>query len=205
VKNIFLPIVIVLLLLTSSVAVHAKIGVGVGTGKIQVEENLFPGVVYELPPLTVVNTGDEVSQYSVGVSYHEKQPELLPETSWIQFSPATFTLEPGQVQAVSVVLNLPVSVTPGEYFAYLEAYPITTTQAGETSVGIAAAAKLYFTIQPASLIDGVYYKLLSLWNLYSPWPERAAIGIGVLAILLLFKKFFNIQVNLKSASAEQEQ
>ncbi len=56
----------------------ANLGVGVGTGKIVVDEQLKPGMIYQLPSFSVINTGDIASDYSVGVAYHEGQEELQP-------------------------------------------------------------------------------------------------------------------------------
>jgi hypothetical protein len=183
----------------------ARLGVGVGTGKIVVDEDLKPGVVYELPPLNVLNTGDEKSQYSVTVTYHEGQSEKMPDENWFIFSPSSFELDPGEVQEVKINLNLPVRAEPGDYFAYLEAFPLTEAEEGNTQIGIAAAAKLYFTVIPGGVLEGIYYKILSLWKLYSPWSERIAIIVGILAAFLIFKKFFNIQVSTKKSPDSQEE
>ncbi len=177
--------------------VLASIGVGVGTGKIQVDEKLKPGIIYELPPLTVINTGDEASEYEVNISYHEGQPELKPQESWFILSPKTFQLEPGATQVVDIKLNLPIRAEPGNYFAYLEGHPFKKSVSGNTVIGVAAAAKLYFTVVPANPIAGIFYKMISFWNVYAPWPQRVAIGLVVVIALAFFKKFFNIQVNVK--------
>jgi hypothetical protein len=177
--------------------VLAKIGVGVGIGKIQVDEKLKPGIIYQLPSFTVLNTGDEASDYEVSIEYHEKQPQLRPPQTWFIFSPQKFYLEPGGVQQVDVKLNLPLRIEPGDYFAYLEAHPNRKSQQGETRVGVAAAAKLYFTVEPANFLLGIYYKIVSFFNVYAPWPQRVVIGLLIIGLLIVFKKFFNVQINLK--------
>lgn len=179
-------------------SVWARIGVGVGTGKIEVQEQLKPGAIYQLPTLNVVNTGDETSEYSVGISYHEKQPELKPAEGWFIFSPQTFKLEPNEVKTVDVKLNLSITTPPGKYFAYLEAQPANKVQNGQTSIGVAAATKLYFNVESANWLFGVYYKLSSFWQVYAPWPQRfltALLGVGV---IIMARKFLNIEINLKS-------
>jgi hypothetical protein len=199
-----ISILILFALLIPNTAV-ARIGVGVGTGKIQVEDELKPGIIYELPQLTVINTGDEPSDYEVAISYHEQQPELQPPLDWFVFSPQNFSLEPGKVQVVEVRLDLPLRIEPGDYFAYLEARPLKKAQSGETSIGVAAAAKLYFTVIPGSFLEGVYFKIISLWNLYSPWPQRLIGGVVAITLLFLFKRFFNIEINLKKPSRKTGQ
>lgn len=175
---------------------------GVGTGKIQVDEKLKPGIIYELPFVTVINTGDEPSDYEVDISYHEKQKELLPSKDWFMFSPKEFHLDPGETQPVKITINLPIRTEPGNYFAYIEGHPLKKTGMGNTTIGVAAAAKLYFTVEPANLFSGVYYKIRSFWEVYKPWPQRIVIGLVAICILLIFKKFFKIQVNMRKPKRE---
>jgi hypothetical protein len=175
----------------------AKVGVGVNVGKIQVDEKLKAGMIYKLPPITVINTGDEPAEYGVSVAYHQEQSEIRPRTEWFMFSPIKFKLEPGKGQLVETKINLPLTVAPGNYFAYLEGHPLVVTANGNTSVGVAAAAKLYFTVVPANIFYGVYYKVISFFKVYAPWPQRAAAAIAAIGLLILFKKFFNIKINLK--------
>lgn len=200
-KVFFLGILLIAFLFPSFT--FARIGVGVATGKISVDDKLKPGTIYELPPLTVINTGDEASDYEVGIEYHEKQPELRPQKDWFIFSPQKFHLKPGEVQVVSMKLNLPVMTEPGKYFAYLEGRPLKKSQNGQTSIGIAAATKLYFTIVPGNFFEGVYYKIVSFWNLYAPWPQRVAILIGILVAFGIAKRFFNIQIGFKNSRKEK--
>lgn len=181
----------------SSSAVYAVIGVGVGTGKIQVEDKLKSGMSYELPPLTVLNTGDEPSDYGVSVAYHQDQPQLAPPKEWFDFSPSKFYLEPGEAQTVDIKLNLPLKTVPGDYFAYLEGFPAKKSQSGSTTIGVAAAAKLYFTIESANFLEAIYYKAVAFWTTYTPWTKIATILLFAVLLLWLFKKFFNVQLTLK--------
>ena len=176
----------------------ANIGVGVGTGKIVVDEELKPGSVYRLPPISVLNTGDVSGEYSVRITYHTNQEELQPPKAWFRFSPEKFNLEPDQQQIVEVTLDVPVNAVPGDYFAYVEAFPLSNSATGSvTTVGIAAASKLYFEITPANVLAGIYYKIISLWKYYQPWSSRIAIILAAGAFLLLGKKYLNIDINLK--------
>lgn len=175
----------------------ATIGVGVGTGKIVVEEKMKPGMIYNLPPLTVINTGTETSDYEATTSYLEGQKQLRTEKSWFIFSPQHFTLKPGKVQAVRIKLNLPVDAKPGDYFAYLIGQPVRQTKQGVTSINVAAAAKLYFTVVPANVFAGIYYKLLSFWQVYAPWPQRALWAVVIVAAVVIAKNFLNINIDLK--------
>ncbi|MEK7500333.1 MAG: hypothetical protein AAB649_07085 [Patescibacteria group bacterium] len=203
-KHIYTVCLGLLLTLIIPVSILASIGVGVSTGKIVVNDKLKPGIIYQLPSLTVINTGTQESYYEVSIQYHEKQPQLMPSRGWFIFTPHSFRLKPKQIQVVDIKLNLPVQVEPGKYFAYLEAHPTKKVKNGSTSVGVAAAAKLYFEIIPANIMQGIYYKLISFWNVYAPWPQRAAIAVGIIVVLLVFKKFFNIEINLKKTPVNKE-
>lgn len=183
-------------------AAFAKIGVGVNTGKIQVDEKLKSGMIYKLPPITVINTGDEPAEYETSVAYHQDQPELRPQQDWFIFSPQKFHLEPGKAQLVEIKINLPLRIEPGDYFAYLEGHPVATVQKGTTTLGVAAAAKLYFTVVPANIFYGIYYKIITFFKAYAPWPQRVLIAILIIGLLILFKKFFNIQLSLKKPASK---
>lgn len=195
VKKLLIALIFFLVLIPASA--YAKIGVGVGTGKIVVEEDLKPGIIYELPSLTVFNTGDVSSEYEVNIAYHEKQPELQPPEDWFEFNPDGFHLEPGEAQEVKIKLNLPVKAQPGDYFAYLEGHPLSTSTDGSTTVGIAAAAKLYFTVVPGTFLEGIYYKALSFWNIYYPIPQIVLGFILIVSLFFIAKKYIKIEVNLK--------
>lgn len=199
-KKIIFFLFTALLILPAST--FAKIGVGVGTGKIVVDEKLKPGIIYKLPSITVFNTGDVESEYSIATAYHEKQPELRPSKEWFTFTPHRFNLAPGESQEVKITLNLPLKTEPGKYFAYLEGFPINTGKDGSTTVGVAAATKLYFEIEPGSFIEGLYYRVLSIWNANKPWSERLA-GILVAGVVILAaRKYLKIEINLKNKRDE---
>ncbi len=188
---------IALACLLAPAASFAAIGVGVGAGKLAVTEKLKPGQIYELPPLPVLNTGDEPAEYGISIEYHQDQAQLQPPRDWFRFDPATFHLDPQQSQAVSVTLTVPINAVPGDYFSYVEAHPIKSDVAGVTSIGIAAAAKLYFTVSPANVFQGAYYRIASLMNRYSPWTY-GALGVIAAAILLsILSKFFSFSVGIK--------
>lgn len=182
----------------------AKIGVGVGSGKIQIGDKLKPGEIYRLPSLNVLNTGDEDSDYEVSISYHNDMPQLRPKQDWFIFSPREFYLKPGEVKVVEITLNLPLKMEPGDYFSYIEAHPAKKTESGKTSIGVAAATKLYFTVIPASFLQGIYYKIVSFWKIYSPWTNRIAFSLVLIIAAFVFKRFFNFQVNLKKASNKDQ-
>ena len=181
----------------------ATVGVGVGLGSIQVDETLKQGMKYNLPTLPVLNTGDVAGEYTVEVAYHKDQEELLPPKEWFTFTPETFTLEPGETQNVEMVLTLPIDdVVPGDYFAYIEGKPIQNLETGETSIGVAAATKLNFTVDPANIFEGIYYRALSLYNQNRPYSTALLVFIGALIPYFLFKKFFHLDLKVQKKNTE---
>jgi hypothetical protein len=194
----------VLTLFTASPAL-ARLGVGVGTGKIIVEEKLNPGVIYNLPIVSVLNTGDETAIYGFSVAYHQDQEELKPPLEWFRFSTTEFELAPGEVEPIEITLDLPLKAPPGKYFAYLEGFPKAKSESGETSISIAAATKLYFEVEPATLWEAALYKISSFWAAYRPWTDIVA---GVVILLLVFnflrERFdFNLQLKKKPSKGRK--
>jgi len=176
------------------IVVFGRIGVGVGNGKIQIDKPLKAGGIYNLPPLPVLNTGDEPGEYGVSVEYQENVPQLRPAREWFHFEPQSFHLDPGQVQLVKITLTLPTKTQPGDYFAYLEGHPVKKSVVGQTSIGVAAAAKLYFTVAPANIFQGIYYRFISLYFRYYPYDVIILAIIFVVVLIFIFKKYFKFQI-----------
>ncbi len=190
-------ILLLILVLLVPVVAFAGIGVGVGIGKIEVTEPLKAGQIHILPSLPVLNTVDEPGEYGVSVEYHEGVPQLRPVREWFLFNPSSFYLEPGEVKNVEVILTLPLKARPGDYFCYLEGHPIQKAEAGVTRVGVAAAAKLYFTVAPANIWQGIYYRISSLWTIYSPWTWVALAVVLAAIFIAIFRKYFAFQVGIR--------
>ena len=194
-----MPKIIILFLTTFLIlplAVSAGVGVGVNLGKIEIDEPLKPGGIYNFPSIGVLNTGDEPGEYELAVTYHQDQPELRPPQEWFSFSPSSFHLEPGASQSVAVKLSLPMKVKPGDYFAYLEAHPIIKAGPG-TTIGVAAATKTYFTVIPANIWQAIYYKTTSFFTIYAPWTYVVLAIIGAAIIITIFRKFFAFQIGIR--------
>jgi P pilus assembly chaperone PapD len=181
--------------------VLAKVGVGVGTGKIELDKPAKPGGLYTLPPLTVVNTGDEAADYGAKVEYQQDQPRMSPPKEWFVFMPDKFHLEPGQSQIVKVQLSIPIKATPGDYFAFLEGYPAAQSDTpGGATIGIAAAAKMYFTVAPANIFQGIYYRLASIIKNNAPWSYVFLIIVAMSVVVVLFKRHFSFNIGISRKS-----
>lgn len=163
----------------------ASIGVGVGTGKIEVKEEIKPGGIYELPAITVLNTGTEPATYNFHVAYNETQPEKKPKESWFKFSSTEFSLQPGESKLINTTLEMPVTTEPGNYFAYLEARPKETASQGSATIGVAAATKLSFKVVPANAALGIFYRLLYWYKRLAPWSTIFVVTLILIVIKLL--------------------
>lgn len=195
-------VLIVSLFCIFSEETFAKVGVGMGAGEIRVTESIKPGGIYSLPSLRVFNTGDETTTYGMNIAYHQDNPQLRPGKSWFTFTPATFTIEPGASQEVQVAMFVPVKTDPGEYFAFLESGPVSEGGAG-TSVGVAVATKLYFTVIHANMWEAITYRLSTFLTTYAPWSW---IALGLIIILIagvLFTRFFSLNISVRKEKTEK--
>ena len=170
-------LLVLLLLLAVGQPAMARLGVGVNVGNIEVNETLLSGGLYKIATMSVINTGDEAGDYGVGVSYRSGQEELKPPEDWFRFSPAKFKLRPGQAKPVEISLIVPVNAKAGDYFALVEGHPIAKGKG--LTVGIAAAAKMQFSIKSSSLFWSIYNRMASWFKTNAPYSF-----IGVLLVLL---------------------
>jgi len=205
------------IILIPSVAL-ARIGVGVGTGKIYMEGKLKPGGIYtvqesaerqedeeKFSTMSVINTGDEPSDYEMSVAFLTGQAEKWPDKEWFSFEPNKFYLDPGKAQTVTVRITLPVKAEPGDYFAFLEARPAKKSEgSGGARIGVAAATKLWFTVGSSNVFTALYYRTLALFRDYKPWSQ---IILGLVVVLILFsilKKNFNFQLSVGKKNSKED-
>ena len=194
--KIIRSIILASLVLSVSISfAFAKVGVGVGLGKIQIDEELSPGGIYNLPSLPVLNTGDEDGEYEVEVTYLTEQQEMRPSGEWFSFSPQSFFLAAGESQLVDISLTLPVDTRPGDYFAFLEAHPVVEGEG--VSIGVAAATKLKFSVAPKGVLGAAAERIRSLVEA----NRQVAYALGAIVVLLtvysLGKRYLNVNVGLK--------
>lgn len=190
--------VLAIIILGAPLLVFARLGVGIGLGKIQITEPIKPGGIYSFPSLPVFNTGDEPSDYVMGVEYQEGQWQIKPLLEWFSFNPnPPFYLEGGQSQLVEVKVTVPLKAKPGDYFAYLEARPVGKYQPGVTAIGIAAASRMHFTVIPANLWQAITWRVSTFWTMHAPWTWTG-LGIVILAIIfVVIKRTFSFQIGVK--------
>ena len=175
--------------------IHGQGGVGINLSEVRVDERLTPGGIYNLPQVTVFNTGQEGAEYTVTIAYLSDQEEQRPPLGWFKFSPDTFHLEPNESQVVSITLTLPVRPRPGSYFAFIQARGAPTSEG--VGVAVAAATKLYFDVRPANVWVAVTTRVEDLFQDRAP---TSYIVLGLFAALVVgffFRRFFRLRIRFE--------
>ena len=131
----------------------------------------------------MINTGDEVTSYELSIGYLESQQERRPGEAWFSFSPARLSLQPGESHEVAVGIDVPASALPGDYFALLKAQTVAE-QTGGTSVGVAAATKLSFSVASSGWLDAQWHRVNRWLDDAAPWTYLlpAALFLAFLAL-----------------------
>lgn len=182
-------------ILFGTAVASAGLGVGVNIGQISVDEALEPGSIYELPVVTVSNTGTEAADYELAVTYYAQQAESKPPQAWFRFDPASFALKPGESREVKARLVLPVGADPGKYFAFLEAHPVPGDEA--VSIGVAAATKLQFDVRSASFWGALLNRLQG-WLLASAPASYILLGAVVATgAVVVLRRYFSIELGIR--------
>jgi hypothetical protein len=146
---------------------RASRGVSIDLGRIEIEQKLTPGGSYRLPVMGVRNPGTERTSYELHASALQVEGREAPPESWFRFSPSRLTLKPGDTRSVKVRIVLPTSADPGEYAALVG--PQIVTKGAGAQVGAAAASRITFAVEPASLIQAWWLKLKTFFGDNAPW------------------------------------
>lgn len=204
-KKFFLILSLLLLTVNLASEAQAEIGVGVGLGQIKVREVLIPGGIYNLPPIPVVNTGDEKTNYSMEIGYVLGQGWNNPHKSWFGFDPKTFVLEPERSVMVHPRIKLPLEAQEGEYFAFIEARALPETE-GPVVLGPAAATKLYLSIGPSpGVLGAVRQRFFSYYVKHLDLLYLLAAALCLLLACLILKRRFEIEFKVKPKDKRSSQ
>jgi hypothetical protein len=186
---------LVAVLLTPAMAFAAHVGVGVNLGKIDITDKVVPGGIYKLPSVGVVNTGDTVTNYKVTVVGMFQPNQKQPDPAWFQFTPATFSLKPGETQQVGGQMTIPLKAQPGSYFGFIQAQPVVKTSG--VSLGVAAATKLTFMLSPSNWFAAMLFRLQELAAIYSPWSYIVIALIVLLAIAIPVQRRYKFSLGVQ--------
>lgn len=105
---------------------------------------------------------------------------------------------------VNIKLNIPLKSVPGDYFCFLEGHPVKDNESGQTTIGIAAASKLYFTIAPSNVFEAFYYRILSLWKQGLPYTNFVGGSLLVFLVLRILTRFVKLNISLKKRESENK-
>ena len=165
--------------------------VSIDVGTIAVREDLAPGGEYRLPTFGVRNPGTEQTSYDITVSYIDGQEALRPPQEWFAFDPASLTLAVGESRPIATTLDIPANAEPGDYAALIG--PQIVGDGNGAQVGAGAAARLTFTIQPSSALDG-WLRWLFRFLSENPWIWIGALVVVALGTLWAIRRRFSFSV-----------
>ena len=160
------------LLLAFPAAAAASIGVGIQVGPVRLAGIAHAGQTYDLPPVYVVNTGTEPETVRLEVQRLSKGTGRDVPKSWFKPGQTDVHLDAKQSATIPVQIVVPADATPGPYFSDVVAHGSASIEAGQATLGVAAATKLKFTVGKA-VPAGFWSRL--------PSPLAWAGGIIVLA------------------------
>jgi hypothetical protein len=192
--------VLVALVLLSSLGgaspASADLGVALDLGKLEIVQTLTPGGGYSLPPVGVRNPGDEVTTYRMVVSSVQDQPGIRVPEDWVDFEPAQVTLEPGETEKVQARLSLPTGADPGGYEGLLAAQIVTAGDGAQ--VGAAAAAKLTFEVESATLLGAWWHKLSTWFEANAPWTWLVPLLAASALVVRQFSRRFAFRLEKRA-------
>jgi hypothetical protein len=178
--------------LVSANAASADRGVALDLGRLDIAQVLTPGGSYRLPPVGVRNAGDEVTTYRMVVSSVEGQGDAPVPEEWLDFAPREVTLKPGETKNVESRLSLPTGADPGDYEGLLAAQIVT--EGGGTQVGAAAAAKMTFEVESATLLGAWWHRLSTWLSDNAPWSWLVPAALAMLLVAWQVSRRFSLQV-----------
>jgi hypothetical protein len=195
----WIPMGILILTCIQAVVITAKDasadrGVGITLSRVEIDDQLERGASYELPTLGVLNSGDEAGEYEVGITYDEGQTEIRPKADWFHFEPQRFHLTAGQVQNVRISLVLPRGAEPGDYYAFIEARPISRGEGA--TIDVAAATHLSFTIKPSGWFEAMMTQINRFLDRYEPWSSILPAAALIALVLPVLRHYVHVNVSL---------
>ncbi len=182
-------------LLVSTAPVAAGRAGSIDVGTFAVREQLVPGGEYRLPTFGVRNPGTEPTAYALTVSYVDGQDLLRPPQEWFSFDPESLTLGVNESRPVATTLEIPADAEPGDYAALIG--PQIVGDGAGAQVGAGAAARLSFTIQPASALDA-WLRWLFRFLSENPWAWIGALLALALAGVWAIRGRFSFSVTKRS-------
>ena len=171
---------------------QASRGVAIDLGRIEIQQKLTPGGSYRLPTMGVRNPGTETTTYEVKASPLQLDGREAPPEEWFHFSPSRLTLKPKETRAVRVRIELPTGADPGDYVALVG--PQIVTKGGGAQVGAAAASRVTFTVEPATLLQALWLKAKTFFADHDPWSWLLPLVLVLAALVWRVRSRFSFRI-----------
>jgi hypothetical protein len=171
-------------------------GVALDLGKLEIAEVLTPGGGYRLPAIGVRNPGDEATTYRMTVSSVRDQAGVPVPEAWIDFEPGEVTLAPGQTEKVQARLSLPTGADPGDYEGLLAAQIVSEGKGAQG--GAAAAAKLTFEVESATLLGAWWHRLSTWFEDNTPWTWVVTAMLASVVAARQFRRRFAFRLEKRA-------
>ena len=119
----------------------------------------------------------------------------MPE-AWVDFEPREVTLAPGATEKVQARLSLPTGADPGDYEGLLAAQIVT--KGGGAQVGAAAAAKVTFEVESATLLGAWWHRLSTSFEDNAPWTWIVPVALASLLAASQFRRRFAFRLEKRA-------
>ncbi len=175
-----------LLLLAGSTASASDYAIGSDAKSITVDQAIHPGQTVKLPVFGIYNKGTKQASYEMAVVAVGKADAV--DSSWVDFSPRTFSLDPGAVTKVTVTVFVPSGARPGTYQALL-AGSIVGTGGSNVNMSVGIGPMLTIRVAQGWWLSAGWYAFAGFFERSAPWSYFGAIVAclaivsGVLALL----------------------
>lgn len=139
-------------LAAGAVPALASVGTGVQSGPVVLAKAAKPGRTYKLPGVYVTNTGTLRTRYRFSIQrLPPKDPrKRTAPARWVAFRHRSMVLDPGQGKVMPMTLKVPKGARAAKYASDVVVTSVPRGSAfGGTSVGVASATALEFTVAAA--------------------------------------------------------
>jgi hypothetical protein len=175
----------------------ASRGAAIDLGRIQIQQKLTPGGTYRLPTMGVRNPGTETTSYELKGSPLHAEGRESPPSDWFHFSPSRLTLKPNETRQVRIRIELPTGADPGDYVALVG--PQIVTGGSGAQVGAAAASRVTFTVEPATLLQAYWLKVKTLFSAHGPWSWLLPAFVLALLVGWRVRRRFSFRIERRPA------
>ncbi len=150
---------------------------------ITVDQAIHPGQTVTLPAFGIYNKGTKRADYEMVVVAVDKAGGL--DATWVEFSPRTFSLDPGGVSKISASVVIPSDTRPGTYRALL-AGRVVNPGGSDVQMSVGIGPMLTMEVAGGWWLSAAWYKFTDLFDRSAPWSYFGAIvvALAILAVVL---------------------